>query len=278
MIPCNFTYIRPDNLSQLPQALARCQGQDAHFYAGGTEIISMARVGSISPQAVIDMKAIPECRFLGIKGNTLHIGAAVTLDEIARSGLFPLLSVTVARIADHTNQCRITIGGNVCGTIIYREAVLPLLLADAAVLIWREGTTVTEKLSARFARRLRLAPGEMLLGFTIPRAAAEMAYCHIKRTKADKMDYPLITLAALHNADELRLAFSGLCGFPFRDEKIEKIAADKHLTVPQRVEKILRVLPAPVLSDLRGSADYRTAVTGQMLARFITDWEDAYAR
>ena len=60
---------------------------------------------------------------------------AVTLTNIAEKNYFPLLSLAVKRIADHTIQDKITLGGNLLGTIIYKEAILPLLLSNSRVVI-----------------------------------------------------------------------------------------------------------------------------------------------
>ena len=38
-------------------------------------------------------------------------------------------------MADHTARGKITLGGNICAQIFYREAVLPFLLADSEVII-----------------------------------------------------------------------------------------------------------------------------------------------
>ena len=105
------------------------------FYSGGTEFITFARVNKLRADAVIDIKGIPECNVLEIHGDQLVIGAAVSLNKITDSKLFPLLGQTVKQIADHTSRNKITIGGNMNSKLIYKESVLPLLLVDAKVKI-----------------------------------------------------------------------------------------------------------------------------------------------
>lgn len=96
------------------------EGKQPLYYGGGTEIISMARTHNIYTDAVIDIKGIPECNQQIYENSKLTIGSAVTLTNIAESNFFPLLSLTVERIADHTIQDKITLGGNIAGAIIYR--------------------------------------------------------------------------------------------------------------------------------------------------------------
>jgi CO/xanthine dehydrogenase FAD-binding subunit len=89
---------------------------------------------------VIDIKEISECRSAARQGEQVVLGAALSLNEVVDSKLFPLLSATCRRIADHTVRNRLTLGGNICGRLPYREAGLPLLVAGAQVEI--AGSTI----------------------------------------------------------------------------------------------------------------------------------------
>lgn len=85
--------------------------------------------------AVVDIKGIPECNRLQRDNEYLVIGSAVTLSEIADSGYYPLLGMVSREIADRTARNKITLGGNICGKIQYRETVLPLLISDAYIAV-----------------------------------------------------------------------------------------------------------------------------------------------
>lgn len=260
MIANAFSYYRPDNLPELSDAMQRLNGKSRLIYAGGSEIISMARSGSIAPDAVIDIKAIREFQQLALRDGWLHIGAAVTLAQITESKLFPLLGATAARIADHTNQCRITVGGNVAGTITYREAVLPLLLADANVTLFRENALRQAPLRSVFDRRLRLGPDEALVGFQVAEKYLSMPWAHAKRTRGTKIDYPLVTIAAVKTPDGLRFALSGACDYPFRDESLESIFSDASKSAADRAQAILSAMP-PLRKDAFTGTDYRAFQT-----------------
>jgi xanthine dehydrogenase FAD-binding subunit len=154
MIPCDVVYYRPGTLMEAYEAyrLLQIEGKKPLYYAGGSEIITMSRAGSIRPSAIVDIKRIPECMLLSANDEGLHIGSACTLNQIKESRLFPLLGSSCGRIADHTNQCRITLGGNLCGTIIYRETSLPLLLSDARVSHVRQPGPANRAFSECFPR------------------------------------------------------------------------------------------------------------------------------
>ena len=259
MIPFDFIYCRPDSVNEATDAYYQLQNErkTAVYYAGGSEIITMCRADSIRPNAVIDIKSIPECRVLEFDGQTLHIGAACTLNQIKQSRLFPLLGLACGRIADHTNQCRITLGGNLCGTIIYRETSLPLMLSDTDItLIGPEGQR-TLPFKSVFSGRMQLEPGELIVQVHVPEWALYARFAHIKRTTNEKIDYPLINVTAIWKDDLLRIAFTGICSFPFRSEKIETVLNDHKISRDERVGKAVKMLPEPAHYDTEGSDKYR---------------------
>ncbi len=270
MIPCNFDYYRPESLQELEQAIREAP-RPFQFLAGGTEIITLAQAGEIAPKAVIDLKAIPACNSLAMENGSLHMGAALTLTQAAVSGLFPLLGSVARRISDHTNQCAITLGGNICGAIIYREAVLPLLLADARAGFFRKGRVVEQKLADCFCGRLQREEETALLYLCVEQKYLTMPYLHVKKVKNEKIDYPLFTLAALKAPQGVRLAISGLCSFPF----LAECAAlnDQSRTPGQRAEATLKSLPEPPRTDRIASGAWRAFLLKQALEDTIAELE-----
>lgn len=275
MIPFEFDYYRPDTIGEAVEIYKYLdsQGRKPLYYSGGSEIISMARVHNIHTNAVIDLKAIPECNILEFQGDQLVIGASVTLSRISESKLFPLLGKACGRIADHTMQCRITLGGNIAGTILYREAVLPLLLSDSHVIVTDGGKLKKIPVCEAFNERLQLPKGEFIIQFYIRKEYTSLPYVHVKKTKNEKIDYPLISVAALKKDNKIRLAMSGVCSFPFRSPLVEKCLNDKSLAWEARASKIIESLPAPVLNDVSGSDTYRKFVLKNTLINTLKTLE-----
>ncbi|SHI09612.1 CO or xanthine dehydrogenase, FAD-binding subunit [Sporobacter termitidis DSM 10068] len=262
MIPFDFEYYRPDTLGEAVGLFGRLEdeGKNPVWYGGGSELISMARAGNAAFGAVLDIKDVPELLGLGTDGENLTFGAALTLSDLIVSGSFPLLGKTAGRIADHTMQNKITLGGNLASTIIYRETALPLLLADAILTAAGKDGLHTYPIDAVFDGRLRLPKGEVLVRTAVPAAIAAAPYFHQKKTKNEKIDYPLLTTAAVVTGGRLRIAFSGLAPYPFRDRSAEEILNDGRLGADARAELFVKALSGVIQSDLSGSADYRKFV------------------
>lgn len=276
MIPFQFDYYRPDTISEAVKLYGQLdsEGKKPLYYGGGSEIISMSRVNNLRTGAVIDLKSVPECCELKTDGDHLVIGSSVTLSAITEANLFPLLSRACGRIADHTMQCKITVGGNVCGTIIYKEALLPLLLSDCTVLVAGAGHLKKVSVHHLFNQRLNLFPGEFIVQFLVEKKYAALPYFHIKKTKNEKIDYPLISLSAVVVEGQLKLALSGLCEFPFRSVKLEAELNRKGAPMEERIRNATELLPAPVLNDVSGSDRYRMFVLKNTLMNLEKELEE----
>ena len=275
MIPFDFDYYRPDTIGEADEIYKELdfQRKKPLYYSGGSEIISMARAGSINTKAVIDLKAIPECNMLEFQGNMLVIGSSVTLSKISESKLFPLLGLACGRIADHTMQCKITLGGNIAGTIIYKEAILPLLLSDCNVIITSNGQLKKLPIQDVFNKSLQLSKGDFIVQFIINKEYTSLPYAHIKKTKNEKIDYPLISLSALKKENRIRLAMSGVCSFPFRSYLIEDDLNNLSKSCPDRASDVLSHLPSYVLNDVTGSDGYRKFVLRDTLINIMKTLE-----
>lgn len=277
MIPFDFEYYKPETVEEATLLYAELNSQRKKpvYYGGGTEIISMSRALNRYTEAVIDIKGIVECNILDFTDNKLNIGSAVALTQIAEANLFPLLSLTVKRIADHTVQDKITLGGNIAGTIIYRESVLPLLISDSKIIIASPSGRKEVAFKDVFDKRIKLNEGELIVNVTVDYRFLSLPHLHVKRTKNDKIDYPLITISALKDEDRLNIAFSGVCDYPFRSSLIEDYLNDTSIPNEIRINNAIDNIPGKILSDLIGSSDFRKFMLQKMLLEILEkDWSD----
>ncbi|MBW5444938.1 xanthine dehydrogenase [Cohnella sp. CFH 77786] len=275
MIGFDFDYYAPGSVGEAVSLYRQLDslGKKPLFFSGGTEVITLGRLNLAYTEAMIDIKRIPECRALAASGNTLTFGSALTLSELHDARVFPLLGETGAGVADRTSRNKITLGGNVCSRFIYKEAALPLLLADGEAVIAGPAGIRRVPMSQAFNRALQLAGGEFLVQMRTGAEYARMPYVTVKRRKASAIDYPLVTIAALKAPSGIRAAFSGLCAFPFRSAAVEQLLNRTDLPPAERVDRAAAMWPAPVLDDIKGSAPYREFVAKQILLETLTAWD-----
>jgi aerobic carbon-monoxide dehydrogenase medium subunit len=267
MLPFDFEFYQPETLEEavhLYQSLDQ-QGKQPMFYSGGTELITLGRIDMAYTEAVIDIKGIAECNVIQVSGDHLLLGSTLSLTKIEEANLFPLLTKTASEVADHTARGKITLGGNICARIFYREAVLPFLLADSQLFITGPEGKKVVPINDVFKGQLKLKNGEILVQLVTENRYVKAPYFSMKRRQQWETGYPLITVAALKIAEEIRVAVSGLCPFPFRSSEMEETLNNKLYSVEERVEQALSMLPNPILDDIEGSANYRLFVLRHLL-------------
>ncbi len=261
MIAEEIVYIRAESAEEAVAAWAAARADDpdsvVRYLAGGTELVSGARKEGTPLGTLIDIKRIPDLNRLEHGPDRIYLGAALPLNAVRDADLFPLLSRTIRHIADRTIRNRLSLGGNIAGALPYREAALPLLLADAAVLTIApspDGSRRRRPLREIFDKRLKLDPGELVLGFEVaPRVAAE-EWRHYRRTRGAGVDYPLVTACFLLGGATPGLAVSGLHPYP--------------VYVPGPIDDgtPARVLDqGPAKDDNRGSGVYRVALLREII-------------
>ncbi|MBY0099384.1 FAD binding domain-containing protein [Mesobacillus maritimus] len=267
MLPFSFEYERPKSFQE---AVTRFQqadqsGKEPMYISGATEFLTLGRINQVYTEAAIDVKGIPEGKVIQFDQGYLVLGANLTLTELEEANVFPLLTSTSKQIADHTARGKITLGGNICGQIFYREAVLPLLLADSQmVMVGPEGVKV-KPINEIFYERLLLQKGEFLIQVATDTRYLHAPFISIKRRQQWDTGYPLITIAALKIDRKVRVAISGLCPFPFRSNEMEDALNNLEGSPQEKIQNALASIPSPILDDVEGSSEYRLFVLQNLL-------------
>ncbi|MFP4430453.1 MAG: FAD binding domain-containing protein [Spirochaetaceae bacterium] len=264
MIFQEIEFIRPQSIAEAVSVYRECSeaGLKPEYFAGGTELVTMARDGKLSAGAFVDLKTIPDTHRLESEDGELTIGTSVRLNDLSQRLDTPLMTRCIDNLADHTVRNSITLGGNIAGRLPYREAMLPLVLAGADAFVAGSADTAsadTRRVPLRelFDKRLRLASGEFVVAFALPREAAESPFWYGRWVRSTRVDYPIVTLACTASEDSLLFATSGSFAYPvwgsiFFDELKENQAE-------RVVHGVLDGLGS-FRTDFRASAEYRRAL------------------
>lgn len=319
MIPFDLRYLRAESAEEAVAAwsAANERGETAHYLGGGTEIVTLARESKLYTDEVIDCSRIPEASAVETVTEGGHewfaYGAALPLNRIVDGDHQGLLRACLAGIADRTTRNSITLGGNICGMLPYREAVLPWLLTEGLVETAVPGSAagatgatdegapirrVRRPIAELFDKRLKLAPGELVLRFLLPmdwappdvstppaaapssgadgrgsgstygpRTAAGPGWFYQRRTKDPRADYPLVTLAMAAIGGELRVALGGAWGYPARATVLEEAIREADGAGARRIGVALDAEGRSFREDHRGSAAYRRELAIQAIAQ-----------
>ncbi len=243
------------------------------YYAGGTEILTLGRLNLVETDALIDIKDLKECQLFEFNEDYLISGAALSLTYIEEKNLFPLLSKASMEIADHTARNKITLGGNICGQIFYREAVLPFLLCESQVVVAGYNGIEAYPIEQIFNQNLQLQDGQLLIQLLTDKKYINLPFISIKKRQQWDTGYPLLTIASIKSDNQLRFAFSGLCPFPFRSKQMEAELNNTNSSLEERIQKAIQLIPGEVLDDVEGSKEYRLFVLKNTIEEIILEME-----
>ena len=276
MIPFEIEYIRPassEDAAALYKEVSDA-GRTARYLSGGPELVTMARDGKLKYDVLIDLKRIPETTILD--ESTLTYGACVRLsqlrDRITDRGATDLVGQAAGGVADRTTRNSITLGGNICGMLPYREALLPFLILDGEATLQSPDGRRQAPLAQIFNKRLKLEPGEFLVSLQLDEAVRKMDGFYRRRTRDPQVDYPLVTLCMALGENGYRVAVGGAFGPPVRSLAVEQAlneatagASSARAGAATAAEKAVASFDEAFRTDMRGSAEYRKALLQQSI-------------
>ena len=282
-----FTYEAPTSLDaalgQLGAAAPR-----AALLAGGTDLIVQLRGGQSTPDAVIDVKRIPELRRLQLDDTELCLGAAVSCWELSRNedvrSAYPGLMEAAELIGSMQIQGRATVGGNLCNASPAADTI-PALIAIGALAVVASADGERQLPVEEFVvgpGRNALHPGELLVELRVPPAAERSADAYLRFTPRAEMDIAVVGAAVNLETDETdkitaaRVALGAVAPRPL----LVAAAADALIGTSLDAAALAALDAAAQaacnpIDDKRGTIEYRTKVAGVIARRTA---EIAYKR
>lgn len=167
--------LTPETLDQLAAALAQATA-NTRVAGGGTDLVIQLRQGRADPDLLIYPGRIPQLRELRLTEESLHIGAMVTMAQLAAAleEVPELRAIADAAAGVGTPQIRnkATMAGNLCNASPAGD-MLPIGLLYGLELEVLSGDGTREAIPMdRFILgpgKNALRPGQAVVGLTIPR-------------------------------------------------------------------------------------------------------------
>jgi len=279
MIPAGFEYHAPRSVDAALKLLGDL-GPDAKLLAGGHSLLPMMKLRFAQPSHLVDLGRIAELRGIAQVGDEIRIGAMTTENDLLRSALLaekvPLLVEGAGWIADPQVRYKGTIGGDIShGDPGNDHPALMLALDASFVLAGPSGERVV-KADGYFLGLYAtlLEPGEILtqVRVPIPPAGSGWSYQKLKRKTGD--------FATAATAVQLQLAggriakvgigLTNVGATALKARAAEDFLAGRALdeTALREAARLAMSICEP-MADLRGDAEYKTAMCGEMTRRAL---------
>ena len=184
MFPSKFDYHRPSSVQEAVQILS--DNPDAKVLAGGHSLIPVMKLRLATPSALVDIGRIEALKGISRANGSLRIGACVTYNEIANSGVVqdaaPLLAEAAGQIGDRQVRYRGTIGGNLSHADPASDLPAAALALGATLHVAGPSGSRSVSASEFFVDLMMTAlqADEILTGVEIPAAAAGTGSAYVK--------------------------------------------------------------------------------------------------
>jgi carbon-monoxide dehydrogenase medium subunit len=260
-----FRLARPETLDEALDAL----GEDQVPYCGGTELLLAMRAGLHRPDALVDVKRLPELAGIRLEDEHLVIGATERHMDIAAHPLvrrhFPMLCDVEHAVGNARVRAQGSVGGNLCFAEPKSDVGTALIALQAIVTLvsprGRREVSVQAFIAGPYYADKE--PDELLVDVRVPVGGPEVSATYVKY---QTMERPTIGVALAHarEAGDCRLVVGAVGEVPtaWRFAAPDEIDAD---AIAAEVD------PTP---DLTGSERYKRHITGVYVRRAL----DALAR
>lgn len=269
--------VRPQTAEELADWYAA--HPEATLIAGATDVGLWVTKELRSLTEVAFLTGITDLQNLTTEGDTIRIGAGVTLTDL-RAGLagpHPQFAAMLSRYASEQVRNAATIGGNIANGSPIGDGP-PALIALGAVLHLRKGATRRSLPLEDFFldyRKQDRQPGEFVEAVTIP-ATAPGLRCY-KLSKRFDQDISAVLGCFNVNVEQgritsARIAFGGMAGIPKRARAMEAALIGQPFGLAAfAAAKAACAQDFTPLSDMRASAAYRLEAAGNLALRYFHD-------
>jgi len=275
----DIRYVAP---ATLDDAIAAFSSEGARVLAGGTDLIVQMRAGHARPRVIVDVKRIPELMRIdeGPAGG-FTIGAAVpgaALGAHPRFGtVWPGVLEAITLIGSTQVQGRASAGGNLCNASPAGDSVPALVAAGAVVTI--QGPAGRRQLPVEAVPagpgRTNLAPGEIVVSFTLPPRPPGAGDAYLRMTPRTEMDIAVVGCGVNLTIEDgictaARIGLGAVAPTVLLVEKAARALIGGRLdpAAMEAAAAACREACRP-LDDKRGTAAYRIRAVGVLLGRAL---------
>ena len=270
-------YEAPTTLARAVELLAE---RGARVLAGGTDLLVQMRTGRAAPRVFVDVKRIPETTRIELGKDELWLGAAVAAAAIVEhpelGRLWPGLVEAVDLIGSTQIQGRASVGGNLCNASPAADTTPALCAVSARCAITgpKGAREVPVEQFTTGPAATVLAPGELLVGFRIPRPAGRASDAYLRFIPRTEMDIAVVGAGVSVTLDDSGRCVQARVALGAVAPKVLLVADASAALVGSRGEDAALTRAAEAasaaarpISDKRGTVAYRRRVAGVLVRR-----------
>ncbi|MCJ7695738.1 MAG: xanthine dehydrogenase family protein subunit M [Anaerolineaceae bacterium] len=273
-----FSYYHPTEISTLFDLMQQ-YGSSFRLLAGGTDLLVRLKSGRVKPDAVIDIKGIPDLKggiqqtadFITLGGLTLM--ATLESDPLIKRS-FPALAEAANNVGSVQIRNRATIAGNICNASPAADSAPPLLIYNAKVhCVSSNGSRILPlREFITGPGRTALSSGELVTEIILPIPSDNQAAAFTRLTRRKGVDLATINLCCqVSTSGVTRFALGAVGPVPFIVEEGDGFLSSTKVSAEDKRSRIKAIMEqATPITDVRASKEYRQAMLTVLGQRALT--------
>jgi len=284
--PADYELVAPSSLSAALSLLAQEPGAWLPI-AGGTDLMVQYAAGHLAARKLVSIWNLPELRRIEILPGEIRVGAGYTYTDLIQNEVvnreFPLLTSAARWTGAVANQNRGTLGGNIINASPAADS-LPALLVYGTELILvsvRGERRIPYEHFHTGYRKTQCAADEVIQFICLPRQFSHYRSHTRKIGARNAQAISKVCLAALGRVaggviEDIRMAVGSVAPIPFRLTETENVLRGERID-PALILLAKKTIAREIqpIDDIRSSARYRRAVTGNLVAEFLNSFNEA---
>lgn len=263
------------SLNELKAASTLLAGTSgARLLGGGTLLVRRVNEGDTAIDSYVRLRD-PALLLIEASGETVRLGAGVTMSRIAREPALSFLAPVARTIGGPAVRAAATVGGNLFAPSPYGDFGVALLALDATISIADAGGTRELSAESFFAARDGLAAGSIVTAVTF-RRPVDGAFRTLKVTRVRPKGAAVLSIAAVLDRTngtvvEPRIALGAMAKTPIRAHGAERALAGAALTEDVIERAVAATEGTSPATDAIASGWYRQAVLPVHLRRLLLE-------
>jgi carbon-monoxide dehydrogenase medium subunit len=270
-------YHQPTSLNEALRLLREQAGR-ARIIAGGTDVLVELRRGVRPTEALIDIGALRELKYVREVGGVISLGALATHNDVVGSPACVARGLPLAQACWEVGapqiRARATVAGNLVTASPANDTIAPLIALGAELCLTSEAGERTVTLDGFYTgfRRTALRPDELVREIRFPALADDQRGLFLKLglRRAQAIAVLNVALVLTFDGDRVaaaRIALGSVAPTIVRAAAAEDYLLGRALDAATRAEAgRLAVAAAAPIDDVRGSAQYRRAALANLVA------------
>jgi len=270
-----LTYYKARALADAHEMLERPDVEGRALLGGTDLLVSLAGKHDETPRVVVDLKGIKDWgEPLVITDTGVRIGLMLTMAELAADPVVGSWYAALTEAADKVGSVairnRATVVGNICNASPASDSAPPLLVHEATVRIASASGQRSVPISSFFLspRVTACARGEIVTAIELPRPVPGTGSAYRRLTRRWGVDLITVSVAAaVHGDGRVLLGLGAVAPTPLLVELPVGLDLDDRSALSQVLDESLSV--ATPITDIRGGAEYRSAMLRELAGRAI---------